>query len=380
MNQAAIGLLPRAGGEYRPLVGPGFGARALPGGFIYFALRGELHPSRFDAERGVVGRSLPQVSNVAMDALMGQVHAAASDTGLLVFAEGGDLSAGRPVWMDRAGHVEELPLPAAHYNVFHLGPGDRKLALQTCDLEDYVLVADFEDGSSHRLGLSPAGWPTWSSDGSSLYVSSRDGDVVRLGRVDPCRDSFENLAGVQNAVTAFFTDVHPTSGALVDVWRSGTGGVNLLRPDSRELTELVGDGSSGGQFSPDGSLLAYVSYDTGAARIRVRTFPDGDVDVPVSGEAAVESVWCRACSDLYFHDADTVYSVEVSLTAESLHVTAPAPVWFIPDWVDSSGRSYDVSEDGARVLYMRREHSPDRKRVHLVHNWPEQLRHLPALD
>ena len=87
----------------------------------------------------------------------GQVHAAASDTGLLAFAEGGDLSIGRPVWMDRSGNVEELSLPAAQYNVFHLGPGDRKLALQVGSaVEVWVCEAGTHSGVVAHCGSPSA--------------------------------------------------------------------------------------------------------------------------------------------------------------------------------------------------------------------------------
>lgn len=378
VNQAGITLVSRDGGEHIPLLSPGFGGRYLPGGFLFYAHRGQLHGTRLDLASRAVGVSKRLVTGVAMDALMGQVHASASDTGLLAFAEGGDLSIGRPVWMDRDGEIDPLPLPSAQYNVFSLGPGDANLALQVCDVEDHVVVLNLSDGSSRQLGHTPAGWPVWASDGRSLYLSSNIGNRVRLGRVDLQSESFEILTSVEGAKSASFSHMHPDAGGLAVVWPEG--GVHLLSPGGSGLETLIGDGAWGAQFSPDARLIAYVSYDTGASRVRVRSYPDGRFDIPVSAGNNVEPVWCRGCDELYFHDADTVYSVRVVIDSGGLSTTPPEPIWTVPDWVDSLGRSYDVSEDGQRLLYIRREDAAQRSRITLIHNWYEQLETLPQIE
>jgi len=52
----------------------------------------------------------------------------------------------------------------------------------------------------------------------------------------------------------------------------------------------------------------------------------------------------------------------------------PPRLAFETDFVDTPGRSYDVSPDGQRLLVVKRVREPARTKLHVVHNWFEELK------
>ena len=82
----------------------------------------------------------------------------------------------------------------------------------------------------------------------------------------------------------------------------------------------------------------------------------------------------------YFHDADMVYAVRVNLGPEGQRATAPQHLWTVPDWLDSLGSSYDVSDDRQGLLHMRGTQLPERTCIQLIHNRHEKLETLPVIE
>jgi hypothetical protein len=87
-------------------------------------------------------------------------------------------------------------------------------------------------------------------------------------------------------------------------------------------------------------------------------------------DGGLEPVWCT-CGELFFRKGNQWLSSTVR-TEPTLTWDPPRPV-FLTDFVDTPGRSYDVSPDGKRLLVVKRAEPDIRSRVHLLVNWPAQL-------
>ena len=97
-DYADVALVSLATGESKVLIHSGYDARYVPPGYVLFGRGGNLLAIRFDPVRGeVAGDPIPVISGASMESLFGQVHASASDNGLIAYAPGGDRAMGRLV-------------------------------------------------------------------------------------------------------------------------------------------------------------------------------------------------------------------------------------------------------------------------------------------
>jgi hypothetical protein len=54
----------------------------------------------------------------------------------------------------------------------------------------------------------------------------------------------------------------------------------------------------------------------------------------------------------------------------------PRLAFVLHEFVDTPGKSFDVSSDGQRVYYVRRATPPGRMTIHVVQNWDQELKRL----
>jgi hypothetical protein len=104
----------------------------------------------------------------------------------------------------------------------------------------------------------------------------------------------------------------------------------------------------GPEFSPDGHWVAFSSSETGRSEISVRSYPDGNSPHQISLDGGIEPVWCR-CGELFFRKGNQWLSARILSTQPELRWDSPR-LAFETDFIDTPGRSYDVSPDGQRLL------------------------------
>jgi hypothetical protein len=121
--------------------------------------------------------------------------------------------------------------------------------------------------------------------------------------------------------------------------------------------------------------MAYTSTVTGRPEVRISSLPKGAVNRQVSTDGGIEPVWCRGCDELFFRSGNRWYTSKIRLEPE-LSIGAPQLVFEVPGFVDTVGRSYDISRDGQRLLVLRSVNEPTRTKLHLVHNWFAELKGL----
>jgi hypothetical protein len=125
------------------------------------------------------------------------------------------------------------------------------------------------------------------------------------------------------------------------------------------------------EFSPDGRWVAYSSNEVGQSEIFVRSYPDGHTIRQISADGGLEPVWCP-CGELFYRNGNRWMSVKIR-TQPDLQWDPPQLAFQTDDFIDTMGRSYDVSPDGKRLLVVKRAEEDVRNRIALVSNWTEAL-------
>ena len=106
-----------------------------------------------------------------------------------------------------------------------------------------------------------------------------------------------------------------------------------------------------GRFSPDGSLLAYVSDELGGEfQVYVTPYPGPGKRIPVSINGGLSPIWSADGSELYFRQGSKVMAAGINLGTE-IDVSTPFELFDGPYTVDLSGHQrYDVAPDGQFLM------------------------------
>jgi hypothetical protein len=125
-----------------------------------------------------------------------------------------------------------------------------------------------------------------------------------------------------------------------------------------------------GAISADGRWKA--CYD--GAQVYLRSLSDQEFVRQISTDGGSEPRWCRTCNALFFRKGNRWLATTVSFEPEPRW--DPPRVVFETDFQDTDGYSYDVSADG-QYLYVVKPAAPEeRRKLHFVTGWLEELRQL----
>jgi len=282
--------------------------------------------------------------------------------------------------VDRQGKTELLPVPERVYGVFDLSPNDQQLVVQVADVNDYIWIYDLERGEGRRLvGTGPNAWPVWSPNGDRIAFLARGverGSIVER-RFDT-QGERELMAGDYSLLLP--GDWSPDGSVLSvsDYSRGALGFVSTgQKPEVEWLEPPRGVKYVFTAFSPDGRWVAYSSDETGQSEIWIRSFPDGEQVHQISTEGGIEPVWIGS-GELFYHSGHRWMVVRVSTNPRLQW--EPPQLAFETEYVDTPGRSYDVSSDGRYLYVVKSAHPPDPTRLYVVQNWFEELKRLVPTD
>jgi serine/threonine-protein kinase len=366
-DYADIALLDLENFETRTILEGGYDARLIGLDQLVFARGGNLFAVPFDAEEGqVTGEPVTVLREVVMDAVIGQAQFAFSDSGTMVFVRGPEVSRGGVARIDRDGTQEFLEVPENTYGAFDLDPDDRKLAIHVADVESYVWTYDIPSGRGTRLPGRRTGWPVWSNDGEMVGFSDESNDSLRIEPVGESEGfplSFPIPGSV--GISSWSPDdrVLAVSGRVQDINQLG---FLDLEDGTVEWVDNRGSYQWGAAFSPDGKWVAYSSDETGSWEVWVRSYPDGSVVRQISEGGGLETVWSPS-GEIFYRLGDRWMSVAIT-TEPELSWSAPRIV-FETDFIDTLGRSFDVSSDGQSLYVIKQPNPPDGSRLHIVTGW-----------
>jgi serine/threonine-protein kinase len=363
--------------EVKPLLRHGYDARYVPAGHLLFARSGTLLAVEFDLQsRQVLGEPVPVIPGVSMQSLTGgHAQVALSGTGELVYVPGDDEAVGRIAWVDRNGATEFLPVPERAYACVRLSPQGHRLATQVADVNDYIWIYDLDRGTGRRLPTEEtSGYPIWTPDGRALTFTSgpAKGPWRLLKQSADGAKAAEELLSEPALIAP--QSWSPDGSALGFVRMTPTAVVesSFLLLETNEITGELEPGRMLPQFSPDGRWVADSTFvKTGRFEVWIRSFPDGEIARQVSTDGGMEPFWC-ANGELFYRQGNSWMATKPTFDPE-LSWQAPRLV-FQTEFIDSWTRSYDVSPDGQRLLVVKRTREPVRTKLHIVHNWFDELK------
>ena len=375
---------------------PGTTPRYVSTGHVVYWREGALWVVPFDVERlEVAGQPTLVAQGVGVSTNGFAWFAVTED--ILIYEAGGlaGVSTGDPVWVDREGNQELLPVDPGLYAWPRISADGTKVALVRLQDSYDIWIHDVTSGVSTQLtfDLAVDYSPVWTPDSEHVvFRSSRDGPFNLYRRRADGTDEVERLttspadqrpAGFTPDGSLLFAQVDSTTGS--DLWSMsmevGATPASLMREAFSE-TQL--------SISPAGRFIAYESSELGYPEIFVRSFPDlggrrmlSTLDIgAMAGIAnsdpreARSPVWSRDGSEIFYRSGNAVLTVPVG--SEDTFAPGAPEVVFEGGWANpSQGRQFDVSSDGQRFLMIRWDMGGDDaapRELIVVRNWFEELR------
>jgi dipeptidyl aminopeptidase/acylaminoacyl peptidase len=239
-----------------------------------------------------------------------------------------------------------------------VSPDNRRAALAEIDPEKSstdIYIVDLATGARTRLTSDP-NWeqsPVWSPEGAQLAY--RLGPAIYLQTIDGGKP--RRIGEFSTGAAGFVHDWSP-DGKYLLVTRSSVAGGELARlslPDGRIDAIAPSSASEPGdaRLSTDGRWVAYLSAETGATEVHIRSFPDGRVTHRVTTTGGDAPLWSRDGKELFYRDREGwVVACAVRATGSAIATGAPERL-FKPSIANSWGSGYqqDIDATGRFFLY-----------------------------
>ncbi len=400
-EDAAIEVVVVETGERKVVHRGGYYPRYVPTGHILYIHEGTLFALPFDAKRlEATGSQIPVLEGLETNPGQGSAQYAVSDTGLLVYLEGGNELEPFPiVWVDREGRTEVLWSEPGIYGNPRLSPDGGRLAVSVQRGPNWdVWVYDLERDVATRITFGEAyeADPVWSPDGRWIaFEGEIDGvDGIFRKRTDGTGDAEVLLEPGKHTFPApqswspdgrHLAMQSAGEGGQTDIWivpldEDGSPG----EAEAFARTPFTEDGPS---FSPDGRWLAYNSSETGRPEVFVASFPPGGGKWQVSDGGGTQARWSRDGRELFFRTDEGIMSVRVATEGDGFRASRPEVVFegnflgglrgvLLPGF---NFPDYDVAADGSRfVMFQGTTEGALATEAKVVLGWFEELRRLAA--
>jgi eukaryotic-like serine/threonine-protein kinase len=317
------------------------------------------------------------ITGVQVDPARRTAAFSVSNSGLLVYAPGGDVPLKQLQWIDSSGKAAgNIGPPAGYYYEAELSPND-KLAVALGQNYELTII-DLATGTRKPFSLASTPLESdvvWSPDGKwlaytaelsdkrlGIHIIATDGrtqsKLVYTCPTDPCAPSSWSRDGKMLAL-----EESTTSG--------GDNGLTIISvDDGRKLYSLPH--ASQGKFSPDGKWLLFDSAERGKSEVYVTAIPPGPEKWRVTSGGGNGRSWPMPGTIFYTTNEDKIASVAVSSQGKEFHVGESE--------IKFAGRSFpsdvdwDLSHDGKRVLAAVPTESNSNHTLRLVQNWAAALK------
>ncbi|MBL9031908.1 MAG: serine/threonine-protein kinase [Phycisphaerae bacterium] len=336
-------------GERRIVVPNASGARFFPPDRLAFWQAGALRVAPFDARRLRL-TDAPAV----VQPLEGGEHSqpprfALSRAGVLATLPGGiryDFS--RLAWLEPNGRWTEIAEASPGIDAPRLSPDRSRVALLAGRDSGDLYVLDLQRSTRLRLTTGYCSHhPVWEPDGTAVIVTiAPQGEPTRLVRValesaqrqTLWEGGWANATDVARDGTIILSLITDDRGAadLFALDRDGTPPRRLLPPPGHRF---------GARLSPDGTMIAYTSEETGATEVYLHPYPAMQPKVPVSVLGGYRPVWSGDGSTLFYRYLDRLMAVDVRTADGTVTVSTPRVMATgLPD------ARYDTDRSGERFL------------------------------
>ena len=385
-NEADIVVQSLDGGQRDVVFRGGTDAHYLDTGHLVYVANGTLFAVPFDTRsRKMTGNPVPVVEHVAQAPVQtGAAHYVVSSSGTLAYVAG---LFGRPVaeqslfWLDRDGRETKINAPVGPYAYPRLSPDDSRIAATILTEYQKIWILDVPRRTLVPLTTNNTReiYPVWTADGRRVVFDADQkgiwSQIVDSGA--PATRLFPP-SGFQ-LPTSFAPD-----GRLA--FTAGDGDrIDLLTVANAKAESLVarpGRAARNGEVSPDGTMLAYETNESGQWQIVVSSFPNvADWHRQVSTDGGNLPAWRRDGRELFYVAHGHLMAATVTSGAPA-SLGVPSTITDRPySWTVAGvvGRWYDVSHASDRFLVMKQEEeSPPTENepssIVVVQNWTEELK------
>ena len=365
---------------YRTLVSNGTNPQYVSAGYLLYVRNGTMLAVPFDAKRlAVTGPETPLMEGIGAVVGNNLGEYTVSDNGLLVYIAGlGPGSKSVLEWVDRKGLTQPLSTPQ-QWGTGRLSPEGLRVANSISggggSTDIWLFDVDRRTQTRLTFGGSNAN-PIWTPDGKRITYYGSVGDkggiysIAADGSGKP-----ELLANTQ--VPATPSSWTPDGKTLL-LWSSGTDKIRhiftltIAGDAAQRKPVLLHDtpfSESGGEISPDGRYVAYVSTESGNPDVYVQPFPGPGAKTRISTEGGDAPRWSRNGRELLYWNIvrTSLMGLDVQ-TGPTFHAGLPHEVVKI-----FSGTTWDTTPDGQRFL-VEIFATGGNLRMETVVNWFDELR------
>ena len=365
-------------GEVRPLISGGSDARYLETGHLVYGVGETLRAVGFDQDTlEVTGDPVPVLEDVNTK-LTGAGNFSLSTSGSLVYVRGvSNLLS--PVWVDREGREEPLPLDRGSYAHPRLSPTDDRIAVELVGAANRdIWIFDLTREVFTQLTFDDADdtHPIWTPDGERIvFASNRDGEPGLFSVAADGSTAVERLTdgGVEQEPYSWSAD----GATLVLNEGPGTVGISVLSMEGDPRIEPLLRPPFPAEYprvSPDGRWIAYTANEPIGNRVYVRPFPDVDSERwPISPGEGDDPVWGE---DELFYTGPRGAIMAVGIEIEPAFQAGTPQQLFSGPYRESSGVQYDATRDGQRFLMLRQGGDGATPEIAVITNWFEELKRL----
>lgn len=289
------------------------------------------------------------------------------DGQLLAVARDGTSRVIDPAWRDRIQDVSLSP------------DGSRIAFTREAGQQQQVWIKELDAGPLSMLGVGGVSGsrPQWSADGKRVTFSGTMNESLlerTVGSSDPAHIVASSPRGIDEGLYSRdgrWVIVRLGLGGNRDIFAKRVGADTALRPIIATAAEELSP-----SLSPDGTLLAYVSDESGRREVYVSPFPDAQEDRRVvSRDGGLEPAWSPDGRELFFKSGGRLQVVTVTRErGGKIGMSAPRMLFSTIDYFgDANHTTYAVGHDAA-TFYMVKRPSYSGDRLVMVRGWFEELR------
>jgi len=372
------------GGAPRRLMSS-YGSAQYASGLLLSVRDTSLMATPFDPKRiAVTGPAVRIADDVNFDTGVWRGTFTVSETGVLAYQIAQEGGGGRLTWVDFSGRkLATIGEKSSAYSP-ELSPDGRRASVVMGDPNNDVWVHELSRGVRTRLttDIQAQVAPVWSPDGSQIVFvqglkEGREEFVVSI----IAADGAGKLKDVYQSKERFEVSDWSSDGRYLLMDRGNIGATDLwVFPvdDPGKAFPLVQSPflEHGGQFSPDGRWVAYVSRHSGRDEVYVTSFPGGGTRWQVSGSGGTQPRWSPDGRELYFLSAgDDLMAAAIDAGGSRFEVGDVRPLFRVNMFAGPRHGlyGYDVSPDGKRFL-VNDAGEASVPRVALVTNWTAELK------
>ena len=366
-------------------------AKYVAPGYLLFLSKSTVYAQHFDAQTlRVTGEAAPLATNVARN--FGNLWSGmdVSSAGQLVYRSNGGAPDTELITMDASGQIVTTLATENGVLSLRFSPDGRKLAVAQANISgdvNSVWLYDLPHDLQSRLPLEPLepGFRlnlVWAPDGSQLvFASSSTGNYnLYLKSVNgsseekplhPSEDDERPQSWSPDGKYLVFDRRAPSRQGISEIQ------IYPFDGDHKPYSLLnAAYANYGGQVSPDGHWIAFVTSQTGRPEVYVSNFPKPTGKWQISSTGGLTPRWRRDGKELFYATLDGILmAVEVTPGKNDFTVGASKPMSQKPVSVRVSAYDaiYDVSPDGRRLAVARVKKGSLHAPLTLLSNWSHAL-------